>query len=121
MKAPIALLGSILALAGCGQLGGTDPAAVCAEQARENGPDFRVVGSFATTVSKVRGLTPGAAPARWPELVDEAPAVVCYLDGSVPKAPPGGEPYDRAVIAVAGEHAELIIAGYRDQLPVEAP
>ncbi len=121
MKAPIALLGSILALAGCGLTGGMDPAAVCAEQARENGPDFVVVGSYATTVSKVRGLTPGAAPARWPELVDESPAVVCYLDGSVPKAPPGGEPYDRAVIAVAGEHAELIIFGYRDQLPVEAP
>jgi hypothetical protein len=120
MKATIALLGSILALAGCGLLA-MDPAAVCAEQARENGPDFSVAGSFATTVSKVRGLTPGAAPARWSELAEEAPAVVCYLDGPVPKAPPGGDPYDRAVIAVAGEHAELIIAGYRDQLPVEAP
>jgi len=121
MKAPIALLGSILALAGCSLTGGLDPVAICAEQARENGPDFGVVVSFATTVSKVRGLTPGAAPARWPELVDESPAVVCYLDGSFPKAPPGGEPYERAVIAFAGEHAELIIAGYRDQLRVEAP
>lgn len=121
MKASTALLGSILALAACGLLGGMDSAAVCAEQAREHGPDLRVVGSFATTVSEVRGLTPGAAPARWPELADELPAVVCYLDGPVPKAPPGGEPYDRAVVAVAGEYAELIIAGYRDQLPVEAP
>ncbi len=124
MKAPMVLRGAILTLTGCGLLGEMDPAAVCAEQARENGPDFRVVGSFATTVSKVRGLTPGAAgapPSRWPELADESPAVVCYLDGSVPKAPPDGEPYDRAVIAVAGEHAELIIAGYGDQLPVVAP
>ncbi|HEX7197593.1 MAG TPA: hypothetical protein VF364_12265 [Candidatus Limnocylindria bacterium] len=79
------------------------------------------MGSFATTVGKVRGLTAGAAPARWPELADESPAVVCYLDGSVLKAPPGGDPYERAVIAVAGEQAELIIAGYRDQIPVRAP
>lgn len=68
-KAPIALLGSILALSECGLTGGMDPGAVCAEQARENGPDFVVVGSYATTVSKVRSLTlarrPLAGPNCW--------------------------------------------------------
>ena len=121
MKASITMLGATLVLTGCGVLGGMDPVTVCAEQARENGPDFRVVGAFATTVSEVRDMTPGAVPARWPELAGESAAVVCYIDGSVPKAPPGDDPYDRAVIVVAGEHAELVIAGYHDQLPVEAP
>jgi hypothetical protein len=103
------------------QLRPTDPVAVCAEQARAYGPAFEVAGSFATTVREVRDLTPGVEPARWPELADETPSVVCFLDGSVPKSPPGGEPFDRALVRVAGEHAELIIAGYRDQLIVEAP
>lgn len=121
MRAMIATLGAMIVMSGCEFLGGIDAAAVCADQARESGPDFRVVGSFATTVGDVRGMTPGAAPVRWPELADDFLAVVCYLDGSVPKAPPDGEPYDRALIAAAGEHAELIMAGYRDQLPIEAP
>jgi hypothetical protein len=112
---------AILALAGCGWIRGADPVAVCAAQAHDNGPDVRVVGAFATTVSKVRELTPGIAPARWPDLPGESAAVVCFLDGAVPKAPPGGEPYDRAVIAVSGEHAELIIAGHREHLPVAPP
>jgi hypothetical protein len=94
---------------------------VCAEQAEVNGPDFRVAGSFATTVSTVRDLTSGAAPGRWPQLSAEMPAVICYLDGPVPEAPPGVEPFDRAVIAVAGGHAELIIAGYRDEIEIQAP
>jgi hypothetical protein len=110
-----------LVLAGCGLFGSVVPDAVCAEQAREKGPEFHVVGAFATTVREVRGMTPGAAPVRWPELADDAPAIVCFIDGQIPKSPPGGEPYDRSVTAVAGEHAELIIAGYRDQLPVKAP
>lgn len=48
--------------------------------------------------------------------------VVCWIDGSVAKAPPGGDPFDRAVVGVGAEGtATLIQAGYRDSLTPEAP
>ena len=110
-----------LALSGCGLVEEVDPVAVCEEEADVNGPDFRVAGSFLTTVTTVRDLIPDAGPDAWRELPDEAPAVLCYLDGPVPQAPPDGEPFDRSVVAVAGDHAQLIIAGYREELRVRAP
>ena len=48
--------------------------------------------------------------------------VVCWIDGSVAKAPPGGDPFDRAVVGVGADGtATLIQAGYRDSLTPEAP
>jgi hypothetical protein len=109
-----------LVLAGCAFLR-TGPAQICDGVARDYGPEFRVVGSFATTVGKIRSLEPGATPARWPELAAGQDAVLCYVDGPVPKSLPGGDPFDRAVIAIAPGHSELIMAGYQDRLPVRAP
>jgi hypothetical protein len=79
------------------------------------------VGSFATTVGNIRSLEPAVTPVRWPELTPDEEAVLCYLDGPVPKSLPDGDPFDRAVIAVAPGHSELIMAGYQDRLPVRAP
>jgi hypothetical protein len=112
---PLALI-----LAGCAFLR-VGPVQICEGVARDYGPEFRVVGSFATTVGKIRSLEPGATPARWPELAAGQDAVLCYVDGPVPKSLPGGDPFDRAVIAIAPGHSELIMAGYQDRLPVRAP
>ena len=111
-----------LVVTGCAPLPAPEPVAVCREQARVYGEDFRVAGSFATTVGRLRSISPmEPEPELWPELSNDAPAVACYLDGSVPGAPPGGDPYDRALVGVSGEHADLILAGYREELTVEAP
>lgn len=53
--------------------------------------------------------------------------MLCYIDGQIAKAPPLGpsgevpEPFDRAAVAIIDGKAELVVAGYRDQLPVRAP
>jgi hypothetical protein len=116
-----AVLVVALVLSACALVDEVDPVVVCQEQADAAEPHRLVVGSFATTVTTVRGLMPGGEPEGWPELRGEGPAVLCYLDGPLPQGPPGGEPFDRAVIAVAGDDAQLIIAGYRDELEVRAP
>ena len=117
-----------LALTGCALLFGPDAATACADQARLFGPDFGVAGSFNTTVGQIRGLSPaGVEPIRWPELSKDTPAVLCYLDGPVAKGPPPppNDPippsFDRAVIGMAGSHADMIVAGYRAQITVRAP
>lgn len=97
-----------------------DAQAVCERLAPEW--SGTAVGAFTTTLGRVRRLgTFAAAPDRWDGLSDLTPTVVCYVDGAIPKAPPDGPPYDRAVVAVVNGEADLIIAGYRSQLPVEVP
>lgn len=99
-----------------------DPSAVCSDQARKYGPSFTVAGAFSTTVARLEDFLPGSSPviAQW-QLPADTPAVLCYLDGPIPKAPSGGRPMDREVVVVAGEHTELVMGGYQDQLPVRAP
>jgi copper(I)-binding protein len=87
-----------------------------------------VAGSFVTTVGAIRRLEPlHIEPQRWPGLPDSHPAVLCYIDGQIPKGPPppisGTIPpsFDRAVTAVVDGQSDLIMAGYRDNLPVVAP
>jgi hypothetical protein len=111
----------VAVLSGCAFPQSDDASSTCVDVARDYGAEFQVVGSFATTVAGIRALTPGGAPERWPDLPPEQAAVLCYLDGPVPKSPPGGNPYDRALVGVTPGHSELTIAGYRDQLPVLAP
>jgi hypothetical protein len=108
-----------LILVACGPFG---PAAeLCATPTREYGGTL--VGSFDTTVGAVRSLQPrGGAPGLWPDLADDHPAVLCYIDAQIPKSgPESAEPYDRAVVAIVDGASQLVIAGYRDRLPVEAP
>ena len=102
------------------------PAESCAGPAATMGS---VVGAFNTTVGEIRALEPRqAVPQRGPDLAPDHPAVLCYIDGEDAKAPPPGPsgevspPFDRAVVAIVVDgQSELIIAGYRDQLPVRAP
>lgn len=93
----------------------------CAEQAKSFGEEFTVAASFATSVGYIRSLTPAVDPVRWPDLEADAPATVCYLDGPLGKAPPYGEPYDRALVGVAGGASELIKAGYQDRMAIDPP
>lgn len=110
-------------LCGCSTTG---PETVCADQARQYGADFVVAAAFGTTAGRIRAFEP-VRPQRWPELQDGSPAVVCYLDGPVAKGPPPGpdgivpRSFDRAVIGVASVHHEMLVAGYRDRLPLVAP
>ena len=123
----LAVLALGLATAACDVVGYRGPAAeLCTGAAGDYSGS--VVGSFNTTVGAVRALEPRAAqPQRWPELAPDHPAVLCYIDGEIAKAPPPGpngevsKPFDRAVVAIVDGHSELIIAGYRDKLPVQAP
>ena len=54
---------------------------------------------------------------------------MCWIDAPIPKSPPptpdGGPPprFDRAVVGIRADDGgiELIKAGYRDSLHVEAP
>lgn len=98
----------------------------CAGSARDY--SGTVVASFITTVGSVRTLEPRlSVPVRWSDLAPGHPAVLCYIDGQIAKAPPLGPdgeiqvPFDRAVVAVVEGDAQLIVAGHRNRLPVEAP
>ena len=88
----------------------------------------KVAGAFATTIAMLRGLAPlPSSPSTWPGLADDHPAVLCYIDGTIAKSPPVGPdgkvpaPFDRGILAVVDGRSNLIVAGYKDQLPVAAP
>lgn len=111
----------------CGAMDATpgtssDAQRVCSHEATAFGPAFSVVGAFDTTVGSTRSIgARGPNPTLWPIEPADYKAVLCYLDGPVAKSPPGGAPFDRAVVGVAAGDAEFIMAGYRKSLPVKAP
>lgn len=122
----VRIVGFILALllaSSCDLLGvrvSADQA--CAEQAREFGPTFSVAGAFDTRVQALREMQPlDVEPELWPRSAGDSPAIVCFLDGPVPKAPPGGEQFDRAVVGVVDDDAVLLVAGYQDAIPIRSP
>ena len=101
---------------------------LCAGVAREYSGWHRVVGSFNTTVGAVRALEPRMGqPQRWPDLAPDHPAVLCYIDGEIPKGPPAGpnaeatKDYHRAAVAILDCQSALIIAGYQDKFPLQPP
>jgi hypothetical protein len=107
---------------------GPRPSAADACASAAGGYAGTVVGSFDTTVGAIRGLEPHRAnPARWPGLPPDHAAVLCYIDGQVAMAPPPpasgpvAESFDRVVIGVVDGTPVMIMAGYRDGLPVKAP
>jgi|GEM_PF-3198894 len=121
------LLAVTLGLVACGSVDATprtssDAQKVCSQEASAFGPAFSVVGAFETTVGSIRSIDArGPNPTLWPNEPAEYKAVLCYLDGPVAKSPPGGAPFDRAVVGVAAGDAEFIMAGYRKSLSVKAP
>ncbi len=123
MRSAAALLLFVgLSLSACSALTDDSSARVCAAEAEDFGPEFRVAGSFTTTVGRLRSLEPRvSSPERWPDLAAAHAAVVCFLDGPVAFSPPGGQQYDRAVVGVADSRAEMLMAGYKTNIPVRAP
>jgi hypothetical protein len=105
----------------CGAAGPLPPeAAICSDVALEY--DGVVVGSYRTTVVNVRRMQPGEVEGGpFADVPDGEDAVVCYVDAAIAKAPPGGEPFDRAIVAVVGGRAILVTAGYKRDLPVVRP
>jgi hypothetical protein len=132
-------IAAALAVSGCAAVGSATsrsaPSAVqspastvdpCAASAADyNG---HVAASFVTTIGAIRAVPMlEIQSVRWPGLADSHPAVLCYIDGQIPKGPPppvlGTIPpsFDRAVIVVIDGQAELVMASYRDQVPIVAP
>ena len=90
------------------------------------GPDFRVAGSFATTVARVRGLLPAESQMIPLGIPGETSASLCYLDGPVSHGPPPVNgvvqpSFDRAAVVVVGDAAYLVAAGYQDRLALRDP
>jgi hypothetical protein len=138
-KLPALIAIAALAVTGCADVGSAASRSVppslqslasaadpCAASAGNyNG---HAAGSFVTTVGAIRALEAAGIESQWWRgLPDSHPAVLCYIDGQIPKGPPppmsGTVPpsFDRAVIAVIDGQPDLIMAGYRDNLPVVAP
>ena len=117
----LALMSSTLAA--CEVFGAGPAVAACAQSARDY--SGTLVASLHTSVGAVRDLVPGRVqPERWPDLARDQPAFLCYIDAEIAKGPPPGpdgeipDSFNRAVIGIAGGRSELIMAGYRDQIPI---
>jgi hypothetical protein len=100
----------------------------CGKVAARWGADFVVAGSFATTVGRVRDAYPNSRGLVDASTPDSSSALVCFVDGDFPLAPPpdgasASNPpdYDRAAILSIGEFVTLLQAGYRDRMPVRFP
>lgn len=114
----------LMAVAACDS---SDLSAVpeCATVAREY--SGTVAGSFNSTVGAIRRLEGQAELPRWPNVIADQSAVLCYFDAQIAKAPPPGpngeihEPFDRVIVAIVDGKSELNVAGYRDAVPVRAP
>jgi len=121
------MLALTLGAVGCGAVAATPRTSfnaqkVCSQEVTDFGSAFLVAGAFDTTVGSIRSIgARGPNPTLWPSEPAEYKAVLCYLDGPIAKSPPGGAPFDRAVVGVAAGDAEFIMAGYRKSLPVKAP
>lgn len=120
----------------------TAPEAACEP---DRGPGMMVVGAFDTSVGGVRqwqaeqiaidleraGMpsSSGDGQATWSsELSATTNAVLCYLDGTVNKAPPPTPdepepvPFNRAVMAVLEDGSVIAVTlGYQGSIPVRPP
>lgn len=112
----------ILALSGCG---GVEPGEICAAQADDYGSAFTVAAALETDAAGAeRWIPDGSSDGPFGGLDAGQTVVLCYLDGplTVTQEPTAsGEaprPYDRAVVAVVDGRGTLLMAGYRENLPI---
>ena len=99
----------------------------CGRAAAERDPQATVAAAYATTVGRVRTMLPTEMGVVAGGATDGVRAYLCYLDGEIPKGPPPAAngaiqpPFDRAVVVVIDEKHTLVMAGYRDNLPIRTP
>jgi hypothetical protein len=117
---PLHGAGIVIAIlaSGCGFLGQHDANQTCIEQAELSDEGQTVAGAFPTTVGRLREFLPGADPPPFENREADELAVLCYLDGPLGRAPPGGEPFNRAIVGVVGDEAVFLVAGYQHKLEV---
>lgn len=86
-----------------------------------------VSAAFTSTVGAIRKLPAVADNPQLDGYSSDDVATVCYIDGEIPKGPPPGTSgtippsFDRAVLVVVGQSTFLVAAGYRQNLPTQAP
>ena len=122
---PAALIGLALVTGACASLqtlvGGPCGPAVAAE-----GPGFTVVGSFETTLDRLRAAMPLSKDVV-PALPGDTKATFCFIDGEFPVSQPPPidgvtpRPLDRGLMVVVGDFVGLLEAGYKENLPVRDP
>jgi hypothetical protein len=100
----------------------------CQLVADEYGPEFLVRAAYNTDVAGLRSLRAGIEDPEQPFAgEDEAQraAILCWIDGRIPKGPPPSEsrndPFDRIAVGVLDGRHQLIVAGYQTQLEIVDP
>jgi hypothetical protein len=77
------------------------------------------MAAIETTVGWARLMVPDHEDNKlWPSLAADDPATMCYLDGPIAKSPLRGPQFDRELLVVAGGDGVMLMAGYRDNLPL---
>jgi hypothetical protein len=112
------LLASVaMILTGC-----SGATSACADAARQSGGELEVAAAYESTVGTIRDSSVNATHrALWPDMSPDTPASLCYLDGPISRAPPGGEPNNREVVGVANGQVEFLMSGYQQSLETRAP
>ena len=98
----------------------------CGAAAAQWGSGITIVGVFASTAGRIREAVSSSGGVIPQPVSDDAPAVLCYLDGEFPKAPPPDGPvvhpnYDRAMVVVVGDFVGVLQLGYKATLEIRDP
>lgn len=115
------------ALIMAGGVAGCDTARLQLSAAEQCAPEAAVYdgvvsGAFDTTVGATRRFEAGPADQQgWPGLPDAYPAIMCYIDGDIAKALGGGDAAFNHVVGVVNGAGQMVMAGFKDRLPVRAP
>ena len=117
---------SVSVLTGACSILGLGASAACERAAAQWDSHPTVAAAFSTTVGRVWGMMPSENGVVASGAKDGTRAYLCYLDGEIPKAPPPANgvvqpSFDRSVVVVTDEHAVLVMAGYRDRVPILDP
>lgn len=116
---------AVLAPAGMlNQTHSTAPAACSAVAQDDRGT---VSAAFTSTVGAILRLPVVASNPQLDGYSSDQAATICYIDGQIPQGPPPGTSgtippsFDRAIVVIVGHDTIMVVAGYRQDLPIQAP